>query len=131
MNLSDLIEKLGKTIFEAPFDAALAPKDFPELAEIRLAVLDEILKKGQRVGGKIVFPYNLVRVHVRGASADEAAFLRGEFLKGYFEQEIRKSLTRSDYRFPNDLEVKFATSTELPDRPDRWLAVEVESQPHR
>ena len=52
MNLSDLIEKLGKTIFEAPFDAALAPKDFPELAEIRLAVLDEILKKGQRVGGK-------------------------------------------------------------------------------
>ena len=29
MSLSDLIERLGKTIFEAPFDAALAPKDAP------------------------------------------------------------------------------------------------------
>ena len=52
MSLSDLIEKLGKTIFEAPFEAAMAPKDAPELAEIRLAVLEHILKKGHRAGGK-------------------------------------------------------------------------------
>src|SRR5437868_3902849 len=80
MSLSDLVEKLGKTIFEAPFDAALAPKDSPELAEIRITVIEQILKNGQRVGGKIIFPHNLVRIHVRGASDNESAFLRSEFL---------------------------------------------------
>lgn len=128
MSLSDLIEKLGKTIFEAPFDAALAPKDAPELAEIRLAVLEKILKKGQRAAGKIVFPYNLVRVHVRGMSDEECAFLTSEFIKGYFEQEIRKSLARSNYRFPSDLAVEFSASGELPGAKNEWLAVEVESR---
>src|SRR5690242_1577070 len=125
MSLSDLIERLGKTIFEAPFDATMAPKDAPELAEIRLAVLEKILKKGQRAAGKIVFPYNFVRVHVRGMSDEESAFLQSEFLKGYFEQEIRKSLARSNYRFPEDLEVEFSTTSELPNARNDWLAVEV------
>jgi hypothetical protein len=131
MSLSDLIEKLGKTIFEAPFDATMAPKDAPELAEIRLAVLEQILKKGQRAAGKIVFPYNLVRIHIRGASDDESAFLKSEFLKGYFEQEIRKSLDRSNYRFPDDLEVEFSSTGELPKAKESWLLVETESRPRK
>lgn len=131
MSLSDLIERLGRTIFEAPFDAALAPKDAPELAEIRLAVLEEILKKGQRVGGRTVFPFNFVRIGVRGASGEESAFLKSEFLKGYFEQEIRKSLTRSNYRFPEDLEVEFETVADLPGEKEPWLAVAVESRPSK
>jgi hypothetical protein len=132
MSLSDLFEKLGKTIFEAPFDAALAPQEMPELAEIRLMVLEKILKKGQRVGGKIVFPHNLVKIHVRGASPDESKFLRSAFLKGYFEQEIKKSLARSNYRFPDDLEVEFSTSAELPGAKEDWLEVEIDSRlrPH-
>jgi hypothetical protein len=129
MSLTDLIERLGKTIFEAPFDAALAPKDAPELAEIRLAVLEEILKKGQRVGGRVLFPFNLVRIYVRGVSQEESAFLKSEFLKGYFEQEIRKSLARSRYRFPDDLEVEFETAADLPGEKEPWLRVEVESRP--
>lgn len=129
MSLSDMIEKLGKTIFEAPFEATMAPKDAPELAEIRLAVLEQILKKGQRAGGKIVFPFNLVRIHVRGASSEESAFLQSEFLKSYFEQEIRKSLARSNCRFPDDLEVAFSTSDELPTNGERWFRVETESRP--
>lgn len=129
MSLTDLIERLGKTIFEAPFDAALAPKDAPELAEIRLAVVEEILKRGQRVGGRILFPFNLVRIHVRGVSGEEAAFLKSEFLKGYFEQEIRKSLARSRYRFPDGLEVEFETTADLPGEKEPWLSVEVESRP--
>lgn len=131
MSLSDLMERLGKTIFEAPFDATIAPKDAPELAEIRLAVLEKILKKGQRAAGKIVFPYNLVRIYVRGASDEETAFLKSEFLKGYFEQEIRKSLGRSNYRFPDDLEVEFTASGELPGARNEWLKVEVESRPRK
>jgi hypothetical protein len=129
MSLTDLIERLGKTIFEAPFDAALAPKDAPELAEIRLAVLAEVLKKGQRVGGKIVFPFNLVRIHIRGASSEESAFLKSEFMKGYFAQEVRKSLSRSNHRFPDDLEVEFNTTDELPGTKEHWLSVETESRP--
>ena len=131
MSLSDLIERLGKTIFETPFDAALAPKDAPELAEIRLAVLEQILKKGQRVGGRIVFPFNLVRIRMRGMSEEESAFLRSEFLKGYFEQEIRKSLSRSSYRFPEDLEVEFETDADLPGAKQPWLTVETESRPKK
>ena len=129
MSLSDLIERLGKTIFEAPFDATLAPKDAPELAEIRLAVLEEVLKKGQRVGGRIVFPFNFVRIGVRGVSGEEAAFLKSEFLKGYFEQEIRKSLTRAAYKFPDELEVEFETNGDLPGKKEPWLSVAVESRP--
>jgi pSer/pThr/pTyr-binding forkhead associated (FHA) protein len=131
MSLSDLIEKLGKTIFEAPFDAALAPNDAPELAEIRLAVLEQILKKGQRAAGKIVFPYNVVRIYVRGVSEDESAFLQSDFLKGYFEQEIRRSLARSNYRFPDDLEAEFSASEDLPAADEPWLRVETESRPRR
>lgn len=129
MSLSDLMEKLGKTIFEAPFDATMAAQDAPELAEIRLAVLDKILKQGRQVGGKILFPYNLVTIHVLGAGEDEAAFLTSEFLKGYFEQEIRKSLTRANFRFPEDLEVEFSASGELPGAKEDWLRVETQSRP--
>ena len=129
MSLSDLMEKLGKTIFEAPFDATMAPQDAPELAEIRLTVLEKILKQGRRVGGRILFPYNLVTIHVLGASDAEAAFLKSEFLKGYFEQEIRKSLTRANFRFPDDLEVAFSASGELPGAKEEWLRVEAESRP--
>src|SRR6266480_3085638 len=131
MSLSELIEKLGKTIFEAPFDAMTAPTDAPELAEIRLAVLEQILKKGQRAAGKIVFPYNLVRICIRGVSDDESAFLKSDFLKGYFEQEIRRSLERSNYRFPPDLEVEFHATGELPGVEKEWLRVETESRPAR
>jgi hypothetical protein len=128
MSLSELIEKLGKTIFEAPFDAMTAPTDAPELAEIRLAVLEQILKKGQRAAGKIVFPYNLVRICVKGVSGEESAFLQSDFLKGYFEQEIRRSLGRSNYRFPDDLEVEFRASSDLPGE-EEWLRVETDSRP--
>jgi pSer/pThr/pTyr-binding forkhead associated (FHA) protein len=114
------MEKLGKTIFEAPFDATMAPQDAPELAEIRLAVLEKILKQGRQVGGRILFPYNLVTIHVLGASDDEAAFLTGEFLKG---------LTRANFRFPEDIEVEFSASGELPAAKEEWLRVETESRP--
>ena len=129
MSLSDLIERLGKTIFEAPFDATMAPTDAPELAEIRLAVLEEILKKGQRVSGKVVFPFNLVRIYMRGVSQEHAAFLESDFLRGYFEQEIRKSLARSNYRFPDDLAVEFHAAETLPSAGEEWLSVEAASQP--
>jgi len=131
MSVSDLIEKLGKTIFETPFDAALSPKETPELAEIRLAVIEKILKKGQRAGGKIIFPYNLIRVQVQGVGEEEAGFFHAEFLRTYFAQEIKKALAKSNYRFADDLEVEFATSEQLPERGEEWLRVEADSRPRK
>ena len=68
MKISELIERLGRTVFEAPFGAnAQAIGDSPEVAEIRIAVLDEVKKKIQRAGGrrnvvKIAFRIGLVHI---------------------------------------------------------------------
>ena len=77
MRLADLIERLGKSVFEAPFGAtADVLGDSPEIAEIRIAVLDEIKKRIQRAGGKSLFPYNVVRIVIRAAQPDVAVFER-------------------------------------------------------
>ncbi|HEV2447217.1 MAG TPA: hypothetical protein VGS58_14895, partial [Candidatus Sulfopaludibacter sp.] len=69
MKVSDLIERLGRTVFEAPFGAlSEAMSESPEVAEIRIAVLDEIGKKIQRAGGKALFPYNVVRIAIRASA---------------------------------------------------------------
>ena len=60
--ISNVIEKLGRAIFEAPFGGGRISKDAPELAEIRLAVLDAVKSKSHRAGGKSVFPFNLIRI---------------------------------------------------------------------
>jgi hypothetical protein len=54
--ISNVIEKLGRAIFEAPFGTGRLSKDAPELAEIRLAVLDAAKAKSHRASGKNVFP---------------------------------------------------------------------------
>ena len=46
MKISELIERLGRTVFEAPFGAtAQLMGESPEVAEIRIAVLDEVKKE--------------------------------------------------------------------------------------
>ena len=80
MRVSELIERLGRTVFEAPFGAlSEAMGDSPEVAEIRIAVLDEIEKKIQRAGGKALFPYNVVRIVIR-ASGERCGGFRARFL---------------------------------------------------
>src|ERR1700722_16182529 len=124
MALSDLIERLGRTIFEAPFSGSQLPTDQPELAEIRLALLDEIKSKSHRVAGRRVFAHNLVRVHLLGVPEKQAAAFEGDFFPKYFEKELKSGLTRANYRFPDDLRVEFRTSPRLPVRNENWIAVE-------
>jgi len=51
MKISEVIERLGRSVFEAPFGAnTQAMGDLPEVAEIRIAVLDEVKKRIQRAG---------------------------------------------------------------------------------
>ncbi len=92
MRISELIERLGRTVFEAPFGAmSQAIGDSPEVAEIRIAVLDEVKKKIQRAGGKALFPYNIVRIVICTSAPDAAVFER-DFFRRFFEEEVRRSL---------------------------------------
>src|SRR5438132_12926267 len=106
MEISNVIEKLGRAIFEAPFGGGRISKDAPELAEIRLAVLDAVKSKTHRAGGKSVFPYNLIRIHLRGVPEELATVVQGEFLSKYFCDEIKSGLTRASYRLPEDCELQ-------------------------
>lgn len=129
MAITTVIEKLGKAIFETPFGANRLSKDAPELAEIRLAVLEAAKEKSHRASGKNVFPYNLVRIRLRGIPEEQGAVFRSEFLSTYFAQELRASLARSSYRFPEDLCVEFDTTPDLPVEREPWLEVETGMQP--
>src|SRR5262249_13656567 len=115
MEISNVVEKLGRAIFEAPFGGGRVSKDSPELAEIRLAVLDAAKSKGHRAGGKSVFAFNIVRIHLRGVPQEQSALWQGEFLSKYFLDELRAGLARANYRFPEDREGQIHTSTELPE----------------
>jgi FHA domain len=128
MAISEMIERLGRVIFEAPFGGNRIAKDAPELAEIRLAVLDEVKSKSHRASGKHVFPYNVVRVHLLGVPDEQSATFQSEFLGSYLADELKTSLKRSAYRFPADLRVEIRTTPRLPAAGEKWLAIETESQ---
>jgi hypothetical protein len=126
MPISNVIERLGKAIFEAPFGTGRISKDAPELAEIRLAVLDAAKAKSHRASGKHVFPYNVIRLELRGIPDQQSAVFRSEFLTNYFTEEVKSGLARSSYRFPDDLRVEIRTTPALPSGKQEWLAVETE-----
>src|ERR1700685_2811250 len=120
MKISELIERLGRTVFEAPFGAgAQAMGESPEVAEIRIAVLDEVKKKIQRAGGQALFPYNVVRVVIR-AAGDEAAVFELDFFRRFFDEEVRKGLAKEGWRFPEDPRVEIRTAESATDG-DKWL----------
>jgi len=121
MKISEVIERFGRTVFEAPFGAlAETIGDSPEVAEIRIAVLDEVKKKIQRAGGHTLFPYNMVRIHIR-AAADEGAVFERDFFRRFFEEKVRKGLSKEACRFPDDLRVEVRASNE----DGKWLRVEM------
>jgi hypothetical protein len=128
MSLSDLLEKLGRGVFEAPFGAISQVNDSPEIAEIRFAILDEIKKKTQRAGGRDIFPYNVVRVQVRGVGDPQTAVLEGDFFRQYFEQEVRHQFAKTECRFPEDLRVEVLVRNLLGEAGKDWIWVETLSE---
>jgi len=127
MNLAEFLEKFGRTVFESPFSHGQGDEP-PEVAEIRLAILDQVREKSYRLGGRKVFPFNVVRIHVRGIEDSRAPTFAGKFFRTYFEQELRGSLDRSECRYPEDLRVDVHVTRELPTPGEQWVWVEVESQ---
>ncbi len=128
MAISNVFEKLGRAIFEAPFSANKLSKDAPEMAEIRLAVLEAVKAKSHRASGKNVFPFDLVKVHLCGVPEDQVSVLEGDFVSSYFAQEIKTSLSRSHFRFPSDMQVQISATTVLPLEKQPWIVVEVAQQ---
>ena len=59
--------------------------DSPEVAEIRIAVLDEVKKKVQRAGGKALFPYNIVRIVICTSAPDASVFQRDFFHRFFID----------------------------------------------
>jgi hypothetical protein len=121
MRISEIIERFGRTVFEAPFGAmAETIGDSPEVAEIRIAVLDEVKKKIQRAGGKALFPYNVVRISIRAGANDAVVFER-DFFRRFFEEEVRKGISKEACRFPEDLRVVIRVSDV---DQENWLSIE-------
>lgn len=124
MRLSDLVERLGRSVFEAPFGGgADRLNESPEIAEVRIALLDEVKKKIQRAGGKSLFPYNVVRVVIEAGGADAAIFER-DFFRKFFEEEVRKGFVREDCRFPADLRVEIRVDSSESRNKRKWLRIE-------
>src|SRR4051794_15593262 len=129
MEISNVIEKLGRAIFEAPFGGGRISKDAPELAEIRLAVLEAVKARSHRAGGRSVFAYNLVRINLRGVPDEQAVVFQSEFLAKYFTDELKGGLDRSGFRSPGDLVVEIRTTPKLPAPGDEWMWIETAMQP--
>jgi len=124
MNLGDFLERFGKTVFEGPLAGAPRPDEPPELAEIRLAVLDRIREKSYRSGGKKVFPFDLLRVRLRGVEEARREIFAGRFFRRYLENEVRNSLRDAGCRYPEDLSVEVDPEAGLPQPGEEWLVVE-------
>src|SRR5580704_5491949 len=124
MTLTDFVERVGRTLFEAPFGGG-GPRtaNNAELAEIRHAILAEIERKCHRTGGRNLFPYNRITILVRGADPQQASALQGDFLRQYFETEIRQSLTKAEAQHPDGLRVGVEVSSDRPAKGEAWLSV--------
>jgi hypothetical protein len=124
MTLTDFVERVGRTIFEAPFGGG-TPRAArtAEIAEIRHAILDEIEAKSYRSGGQNLFPFNRVTILIRGADRQQASALEGGFLREYFENEIKQWLKKAEAQHPDGLRVEVEVSEEKPAKRERWLTV--------
>jgi hypothetical protein len=127
MNVGQFLEKWGRTMFERPLATAPDPEEPPELAEIRLAILDQVREKSYRSGGRKVFPYDLLRVELRGVEQSRQPVFAGQFFRKYLEQEVHNALRTGGCRFPENLRVDVAATVGLPQPNQAWLVVEAVS----
>jgi len=128
MAFSDAIERLGRRIFEAPFGGSKLSEEAPELTEIRLAVLDAVKSKSHRAGAVRVFPFEIVRIHLRGIPEEQASAFESGFLGDCLAQDLQQALTRASVRFSHDLHVEVRTVAKLPVEGETWVWVETDAK---
>ncbi|HTS62529.1 MAG TPA: FHA domain-containing protein [Candidatus Acidoferrales bacterium] len=129
MTFTEFLEKCGKTVFEKPLSGGTGDSSPREFAEIRLAALDEVRRKSYRAGARKVFPFELIRVSLRGVEQADAELFRGAFFRQYLEQEVHTALRADGCRFPPNLRIEVEAAVGLPQRGESWLLVEA-SSPH-
>ena len=122
MSLLESLEKLGRAIFELPFSAL---NEAPELAEVRLAVLDAVKARSHRTGSVRVFSFGVVRVQLRGVGGAQAAAFQSGFFAEYLVRDLQTALARASVRFPEHLRVEVQTAKELPGTGQDWVFVEI------
>jgi hypothetical protein len=127
MNISEFLERFGRTLLEAPL-AGKKPELPPELAEIRLAAIDSVREKTYRSGGRKVFPYDLLRIRMRGVEESRLGLFQGRFFRQYLEHEVRAFLRGAACRYPESLRIEVQAAADLPLPGEAWLTVEVASQ---
>jgi len=125
MNVSEFLEKWGRTVFEKPLARSVTLDSPPELAEIRFAILEEVKSKSYRAGARMVFPFDLVRVDMRGVEESRAPAFRSGFFQSYLAHEIQGKLRADSVRFPASLSVQVEVATGLPQPNEKWLTVSV------
>ncbi len=130
MTMTEFLEKWGRTVFEKPLARTVPLDSPPELAEIRFAILEEVRRKSYRAGARIVFPFDLVRVSMRGVEESRAAAFRSGFFQSYLAHEIHGKLRADSVRFPERLSVQVEVTTGLPLPNETWLTVAVTAQEH-
>ena len=123
MNLTDFLERWGRNILEVPLASRTNPEEPPELAEIRLAVLDQVREKTCLSGGRKVFPYDLLRIELRGTEEGRRSIFGGAFFRDYLESEVRRALAAAACRYPETLRVAVAVTPGLPQPGEPWLHV--------
>src|SRR5690242_4750378 len=106
MTIPEFFEKWGRTLVERPLTTTTKSDEPPELAEIRLALLDHAREKSYRAGGRKVFPYDLLRVHLRGVEESRYSTFSGAFFRQYLEHEVRNGLRDAGCRYPENLRVE-------------------------
>jgi hypothetical protein len=126
MTLFESIEKLGRAIFELPFSSL---GDVPEVAEIRLALLDAIRERTHRTGSVRVFSFDVVKLELRGVAETQARSLESGVFAEFLAKDLRTALARSSVRFSERLRVEVRTTPKLPSAGEGWAAVDVDSDP--
>lgn len=129
MSLSDAIEKFGRAIFERPFGSSKLTEEAPELAEIRLAVIDAVKAASHRAGSVRVFPFDIVRLCLRGIPREQAPAFESGALAEFLASDLRQSLSRASVRFPENLKIDLRTRPELPVPGEEWIVVDAEKSP--
>jgi hypothetical protein len=131
MNINEYLEKFGRTLFEGSVTAvarAGSRDEPPELAEIRLAVLDQVRQRSHRSGGRKLFPNDLVRITIKGLDESGHGVFSGRFFRQYLERELHGALKDSGCRFPDSLRVEVNAEVGFLQPGEHWLTVEAAFQ---
>jgi len=86
-----------------------------------------VREKSYRSGGRKIFPFNVVHVHLRGIEDSRASMFTGRFFAKYLARELRASLDKAETRYPEDLRVDVHAMHALPGPDEPWVSVEAET----